>query len=270
MAVDKTKAVPPGLDVSKPNVARMYDHMLGGKDNYAVDRAQVEKAVSADPAVPMLIRENRAFVGRTVRFLAAEAGIDQFLDIGSGLPTQRNVHEIALPINPGARVVYVDYDPVVVTHGRALLAREDQVIAMRGDIREPGGILSAPEVTALLDLSRPLALVCTATLHFVPDENDPAAIMARLRAALAPGSYLALTHASDDERREAVGRVAKVYQQTSAPGTPRTREQVLEYFGDFELVEPGLVWVPSWRPDHEISPDEAKLAWFYAGVGRKP
>lgn len=258
-----------GFDPDVPNIARMYDYYLGGKDHYEVDRIRAKEAVAADPTLVRMIKENRSFLGRAVRYLA-EQGIDQFLDIGTGLPTRQNVHEIAQSVNPDARVVYVDYDEQVVAHGRALLASSGNTTMILADLRRPAAILEHPETSRLLDLGRPVALLLVATLHFIPDEDDPPQIMAELRDALAPGSHLALTHASADGIPDVVDKVVQVYKKTSAPGTPRTREQVTGLFGDFELLDPGLVWAPLWRPERPVSMDEAVRTWFYAGVGRKP
>lgn len=254
-------------DPTVPNVARMYDYGLGGKDNFTADREQWARGVEADPSLPMLVRENRSFVRRATAFMAG-AGVDQFLDLGSGLPTQRNVHEIAEEINPHARTVYVDYDPVVKAHGDAMLAKHDQAVIHHFDLRDVEGVLRA--AARSLDLSRPVGVLCTATLHFIPDEDGPSALVGRLREAVVSGSHLALTHASGDERPEQVARTVEIYKRTSAPGTPRSRQQVLAFFGDLDLVEPGLVWVPAWRPAEEVPPQRAADAWFYAGVGRKP
>ncbi|GAA4151046.1 SAM-dependent methyltransferase [Actinomadura keratinilytica] len=260
---------PKGFDPTVPNIARMYDYYLGGKDHYEADRVRAEEAKAADPTLLSTIKANRAFLGRAVRHLA-EQGIDQFLDIGTGLPTQQNVHQIAHSVNPDARVVYVDYDEQVVAHARALLAGSGNVRIVQADLRRPQEILDHPGTRALLDFSKPVALLLVATLHFIPDEDDPYGIMARLRDALAPGSHLALTHASADGIPDVVAKVVEVYKKTSAPGTPRTAEQVRALFGDFELLEPGLVWAPLWRPEQPVTPEEAVRIWFYAGVGRKP
>lgn len=260
---------PGEFDVHVPNIARMYDYYLGGKDHYEADRIRAEQAVAADPTLINLIKENRAFIGRAVRYMA-EQGIDQFLDIGTGLPTQQNVHQIAHTVNPGARVVYVDYDEQVVAHGRALLADSEQTKMIKADLRRPAEILEHIRLKGLLDLGKPVGLLTVATLHFIPDEDEPQEIMSRLREALAPGSHLALTHASADGVPDVVAKVVEVYKKTSAPGVPRTRQQVTGLFGDFTLVDPGLVWAPLWRPERPVSPEEAVQTWFYAGVGRKP
>lgn len=254
-------------DPNVPNVARMYDYGLGGADHFPADRRQWHQAVEAYPLLPMVVRENRSFVQRATRLLADE-GIDQFLDLGSGLPTQRNVHEIAEEVNPRTRTAYVDYDPVVKAHGDAMLKSHPQARMYQHDPRDIDGVVRL--VVQFLDLSRPVGVLCTATMHFIPDHDNPDAIMARLREALASGSYLALTHGSADERPEEVTRVAEIYKRTSAPGTPRTKKQILLYFGDFKLLEPGMVWVPAWRPDQPVDPARAADAPFYAAVGRKP
>ncbi|MEV5746261.1 SAM-dependent methyltransferase [Actinoallomurus sp. NPDC052308] len=260
---------PGEFDANVPNIARMYDYYLGGKDHYEADRVRAEEAVAADPTLVNLIKENRAFIGRAVRYMAAQ-GIDQFLDIGTGLPTQQNVHQIAHAVNPAARVVYVDYDEQVVAHGRALLADAERTTMIQADLRRPEEILDRIRTRRLLDFDKPIALLLVATLHFIPDEDDPHGIMAQLRDALAPGSHLALTHASADGVPDVVAKVVEVYKRTSAPGTARTQEQVMGLFGDFALVDPGLVWAPLWRPERPVSMKEAVQTWFYAGVGRKP
>ncbi|HEX2314392.1 MAG TPA: SAM-dependent methyltransferase [Thermomonospora sp.] len=267
MTGDRSRAG--GFDPSVPNIARMYDYYLGGKDHFEADRRQAERAMAADPTLLTVIRENRAFLGRAVRYLA-EQGIDQFLDIGTGLPTQQNVHQIAQAVNPDARVVYVDNDDQVVAHGRAILADSAVSAFVEADLCRPREILEHPETRRLLDFDRPVAVLVVATLHFVPDSADPQGVMKELRDALAPGSHLALTHASADGMPELVARVVEVYKRTNRPGTPRTREQVTALFGDFELLDPGLVWAARWRPERPVSEEEALRTWFYAGVGRKP
>jgi hypothetical protein len=260
---------PTQLEMETPSVARMYDYLLGGKDHLAVDRERADEAVVADPLFPMVVRENRAFLGRVVRFLAEECGIDQFLDIGTGLPTQDNVHQIAQRYNPHAQVVYVDNDPVVLSHGRALLANNDKTTVITADLREPETILKHPDVQRLIDFDRPVALLLLAILHFVPDRQNPHAILDELRAALPSGSLLAITHGCPDLRPDVVHRLEEIYSRTASPAKARTREDVQAFFGDFEMVEPGLEWVPWWRPDFQPGKD-AELVWFLGGVGRKP
>jgi hypothetical protein len=241
----------PKLDTTKPNVARMYDYWLGGKDNFEADRVAAEQVLTQLPGQRRSALENRRFLRRAVRFLAGEAGIDQFLDIGVGLPTQGAVHEVALEINPKARVAYVDYDPVVVAHGRALLATPDRSVVAQEDIRQPQRLLANPVIREHLDFGRPVAVIVLAILHFVTDKDDPVAITARLREALVPGSYLVLTHICTEllPDKAAAARAKDVYEQAGQPITARSTEQIRDFFGDFELVEPGLLPKHAWRPD---------------------
>ncbi len=185
---------PGGIDTTRPNVARIYDYLLGGKDNFAADREAAKRLIAVIPDVAGIARDNRSFLGRVVRYLAIEGGIRQFLDLGSGLPTQANVHELAQGVAPDARVVYVDNDPLVASHGRALLASGDQVRMVLGNLRDPASILRHPDILGLLDLARPVAVLCTSTLHFIADEAQPRKIIAEYRDQLAAGSYLAITH----------------------------------------------------------------------------
>ncbi len=245
---------PPGVDTSRPSIARVYDFMLGGKDNFAVDRQVGEMALKITPDAPASGRASRAFLRRVVRYLVAEVGIRQLLDIGSGLPTQGNVHEVAHEIDPQTRVVYVDNDPMVLAHGRALLADERTTTVLQADIRQPEAILTAPEVAEFIDFERPVGLLLLAILHHLGDDEDPAGTAARLRAALAPGSYVAITHFYDpgERHREASAQAhaaEDTFNRTLGTGRWRTHDEILECFGDLELVEPGLVPLPQWRPD---------------------
>ncbi len=247
----------------------MYDYFLGGKDHYQVDREAAEQALAAAPEIRALARENRAFLQRAVRFLAAEAGIRQFIDLGTGLPTKGNVHEVAQQAVPDARVVYVDYDPVATTHARALLATDDQTVAIQADLRDPEAILGDPHAQELIDFDQPVAVLFLSVLHFVTDEEDPAGIVARFREAMAPGSYVALSHGSarNPQRAEEAERG---WDRATSSIKARTSEQVRALFEGFDLVEPGLVNAAEWRPD---SPGKAKtheVGLFLAGVGRKP
>jgi hypothetical protein len=250
-----TKAEPghvsPNIDTSTANVARMYDYYLGGKDNFEADRVAAEKVLAQMPGQRRSALENRRFLRRAVGFLTAEAGIDQFLDIGVGLPTQGAVHEVAHEINPRSRVAYVDYDPVVVAHGNALLATPDQSVVVAGDIRRPRELLANPVIRGHLDFDRPVAVLVLAIFHFVPDEDDPAAITACLREALAPGSYLVLTHVCREllPDKAAAARAKDVYQKAGQPIQARSTEEIRGFFGDFELVEPGLVPKHAWRQE---------------------
>jgi SAM-dependent methyltransferase len=243
---------PAGLDTTVPNVARIYDYLLGGKDNFAADRAAAEQLLAVIPDVAAIAADNRAFLGRAVRYLTGQ-GVRQFLDLGSGLPTRSNVHEVAQQNAPGTRVVYVDYDPVVALHGKALLAFGSDVEVLQADLTEPSSVLGHPDLLRVLDLGQPVGLISASTLHFVPDEADPWGIVAEYRDRLCPGSYLAITHApsrvpgEDPEHDEE--NAAKVYRQTSAPMHMRTLPEIQRFFDGFELVDPGLVYVPLWRPD---------------------
>ncbi|TMR94456.1 SAM-dependent methyltransferase [Nonomuraea basaltis] len=255
------------IDPNTPNLARMYDYMLGGKDNLAVDRDAVDRLVAHIPATVPTARANRAFLRRAVRHLAA-AGVRQFLDLGSGLPTQGNVHEIVREVSPGAGVVYVDHDPVVAAHARTLLAEAGRVAFVQADLLRPAELLAGPEVTGLLDLAEPVGVLLVSMLHFIQDADDPQGVVKILRDALAPGSYLVLTHAVATRSREAEKGPKKVYRGSA---TGRTQEEIRAFFGDFELVEPGLVAVTDWRPDDHLLVGEAPLpGYLLAGAARKP
>lgn len=259
---------PSELDFTRPNVARMYDYYLGGKDNFAVDREAAEKAIAAAPVAAEMAVENRAFLGRAVRSLA-ESGIRQFIDIGTGLPTMGNVHEVAHQVAPEARVVYVDYDPVVVAHARALLMEHDRTTIIQADMREPEVILEHRDLRRLIDLGEPVAVLMVAVLHFVTEEEDPSRIVTRFRDAMAPGSHLVISHASDI-RPEAM-RLVEAYRnaRATAPVVLRKRAQIESLFDGFELVEPGLVRLPEWRPDTPGNVRNPERIWILAGVGRK-
>jgi S-adenosyl methyltransferase len=263
------------LNTSVPNPARIYDYFLGGKDNFPADREVADQLAAIAPVAQEVVEDNRAFLRRAVRQLAREAGIRQFIDLGSGLPTQGNVHEIAQEIAPDARVVYVDNDAMVVTHSRALLAG-DNTVAIQADLREPDRILEHPDVRELIDFDRPIALLLVAILHFIPDGEDPSGIVARYRDALPGGSYLAISHGTRDipertdmsveEMAEMGERVERLYQLTTASLVTRTRAQVERFFDGFELLDPGVVEIQRWRPDEG---DSRLPGGFYGGVGRK-
>lgn len=262
---------PTGIDTQTPSTARMYDYYLGGKHHYPADREAAEQVLATVPEVSTGARENRKFLQRAVRHMAG-AGIRQFLDLGTGLPTQENVHQVAQTVAPDARVVYVDNDPVALAHARALLANDAQTAVADADLRRPEQVLAHPEVTQLLDLTEPIGLLCVAVLHFVTDDDDPAGIVARYGAAAAPGSYLALSHGSaehqsaDTADRATQGTVT--YQGATSPIILRGRERVRELFAGFELLDPGIVPVNQWRPDPEAAADEPTLG--LAGLARKP
>ena len=256
-----------GINTSIPNPARIYNALLGGKDNFPADRAAAHDLLNVAPQARRGARETRAFLQRAVQFLAAEAGIRQFLDIGTGLPTQGNVHEVAKAVSPDARVAYIDHDPVVHVHANALLADNTTTIAVQADLREPEVILCHPEVRRLLDLARPVAVLLVAVLHFLSDEEDPSGIVARLRDAMVPGSYLVLSHATADFHPQAGAKITEVYQRASAPLVLRSHSQIARFFGAFDLVAPGLVQPAAWRPD--AGPGSPSAGGFYSGVGRK-
>jgi S-adenosyl methyltransferase len=258
-----------GIDTSTPNPARIYDALLGGKDHFPADRAAAHAILNIAPQARRGAKQNRAFLQRAVRFLAREAGIRQFLDIGTGLPTQGNVHEVAQAVAADARVVYVDHDLVVHVHANALLADNTSTVAVLADLREPEAILGHPEVRRLLDFTRPVAVLLVAVLHFLTDAEDPAGIVARLRDAMVPGSYLVLSHATGDFHPQVGAKVAEVYQQASAPLVLRSRSQIERFFDGFDLVAPGLVEPAAWRPDQQ-GQGRGSAGGFYSGVGRKP
>ncbi|AQZ66289.1 hypothetical protein BKM31_36845 [[Actinomadura] parvosata subsp. kistnae] len=256
-----------GFDPRTPSVARIYDYCLGGKDHFPADRAAAERILEVAPELRAAVRANRAFLGRAVRFLT-ECGIDQFLDIGTGLPARGHVHELA----PSARVVYVDRDPVVLVHARALLARQGATTVVRGDLREPDTIVKDPELLRALDLDRPVGVLLTAVLHHVTDADGPEEIVATLREALAPGSHLVLSHATGDAGAAFAERATEVYRGADAPLTLRGRDRIAGLFQGFELVDPGLVWLPEWRPEEADLIDFAdgpQTSLFLCGVGRK-
>jgi O-methyltransferase involved in polyketide biosynthesis len=265
--------VPGDIDATRPNVARIYDYLLGGKDNFTVDREAAKRLLEASPDMAGIVRDNRSFIGRVVRYLAGEAGIRQFIDLGGGLPTQTNVHEMAQQVVPDARVVYVDIDPVVWSHGQALLAHGDQVAMVRADLREPEMVMRHPDVLALLDLAQPVAVVCAAVLHFVADEDDPYRIIAGYRDHMAPGSYLAISHgttgSAEEDPDDVVGGVTSVYRQASAQLHVRSLAGIEGFFDGFDLIEPGVVWINEWRPDPGIPPAGQPRS-LRGGVGRKP
>lgn len=260
--------------VDRPSPARMYDYFLGGFHNFAVDREAAEVARQAYPHIALGMRANRSFLRRAVRYLV-EAGIDQFLDLGSGIPTVGNVHEIAQRVNPEARVAYVDSEPIAVAHSSTILKGNPRATAVLGDVREPEAVLTNPDVRALLDLDRPLAVLMVAVLHFVPDSDDPAGVVAAYRDAMPSGSYLAISHGSADglpaEASTGVGGVTAVYQNTTNPVTLRSQEEIAALFAGLDLVEPGVTHVLRWHPDRDDEEDPADARWVsgFVGIGRR-
>jgi len=260
--------VPASVDLDRPSVARMYDYYLGGSHNFAVDREAAKSVEALFPGMSGAARASRSFLRRSVRYLIGR-GIDQFLDLGSGIPTVGNVHAIAQNENPFAKVVYVDLEPVAVAHSTALLARNPLAVAMQGDLREPEAVLNSSEVARMLDLNRPVGVLMAASLHFVPDEDKPLDVVARYRAAMAPGSYLVICHGTLDgvskSGRETNERVEEIYRRTDSPLVLRSPAEVAEFFTGFDVVEPGVVPLSQWRSDS----DDA-FTTAYVGVGRKP
>jgi SAM-dependent methyltransferase len=252
------------FDPGTPNPARIYDYLLDGKDHFPADRAAAEQLLALVPEARAGARENRAFLGRAVRYLAAEAGVRQFLDIGTGIPSQGNVHEVAHQVAPDARVLYVDNDPVVHVHANALLA-EPTTAAILGDLRQPYQITRHPRTRKLLDFTKPVAVLLVAVLHFVTDDEDPPGIVAYLRDVLAPGSFLVISHATGDFRPQVAEEVSAVYDKASAPLVLRSRAQVAVLFGGYDLLPPGLVQPAAWRPDHGSGEG---VGGFWAGVGQ--
>ncbi|NKZ02680.1 SAM-dependent methyltransferase [Actinomadura latina] len=272
-----SEIVPADIDVTIPNVARIYDYFLGGKDNYAADRAAAEQIIGAAPATRATALASRHFLARVVRFLAVEAGIDQFLDIGCGLPTQQNVHEVAQEARSDASVVYVDNDSVVLAHARALLATRTRTEVIGGDVCDPESILADPDLTAILDLDRPVGVLLFSVLHCVSDDDLVRDAVRRLRDALAPGSHVAISHITRppaaSSYRAAAEEAARTYRDrgVNTGMTFRDREQIAGFFDGMELLEPGLVGLPDWRPDPELGPvsGQGLPAVYLCGVGRK-
>jgi hypothetical protein len=265
---------PVDLQTDQPHPARVYDYLLGGKDNFAADRAAAEAGLRANPNSRIPPRENRAFLGRAVRYLAGEAGISQFLDIGTGIPTSPNVHEVAQAVEPQARIVYVDNDPIVLTQARALLTTGPQgrTAYIDADLRDIDAILGSPDLRRTLDLSQPVGLLLLAVMHFIPDEDDPWALAARLLAALPSGSYLALSHLTGDFDPAAWAGVVAVYRRSGVTMQVRPKPDVERFFGGLDLIDPGVVSLPQWRPDPSDvgrPPSDAAVS-VYGGVARKP
>jgi SAM-dependent methyltransferase len=258
---------PQEVDIDRPSAARVYDYYLGGSHNFAVDREMARQAIADWPDVPLIMQANRAFMRRAVRHCVA-SGIDQFLDVGSGIPTAGNVHEVAHAEDPAARVVYVDVDPVAVAHARALLADDPRTGVVHADFLDVDGVLDAPETRTVLDLDRPVALLAVALLHFVGDERRPAEALARYRDALAPGSHLVLSHASADGVPQRADDHVALYRRTATPMSMRPRDEVVRFFDGFSLLEPGVTRIPLWRPDGDVAPETARFPG-YAGVGRR-
>src|SRR5215469_685602 len=252
-----------------PNVARIYDYLIGGVTNSAADRAAAERLLAYLPQQRVSAIENRRFLYRAVRYLAAEAGVTQFLDIGMGLPTKRAVHEVARCANPASRVAYADFDPVVVSHGKAMLVERDCSVVVQADLRDPAGLLANPEIRGHLDFRRPVGLLLVNIVHWLSDADSPWRVLSVLREAVAPGSYLVLTHVSMDlvADKAAAERARRVFDQANAQLRPRSRGEVIRLLNGWTLIEPGLVPKHQWRPDPGTPPATFDVSW--AGVGQK-
>jgi hypothetical protein len=265
---------PDEVDIERPSAARMYDYYLGGSCNFAADRALAEETLRAWPDMPLIARANRDFLQRAVGFLSAR-GVDQFLDLGAGIPTAGNTHDIALALNTDARVAYVDVDPVAVAHSTVILQDEPHATVVHADLCDPAAILERTEVPAFLDLSRPVGVIMLAVLHFVAPEQDAAGIVAAYRDATAPGSCLVMSHATGDYLPQRARSVEDVYQRASHRLTFRSRSEVLELMEGYELEEPGLTDIINWRPELSAGdPDPiggGDVARYsgYVAVGRK-
>ncbi len=265
--------LPPEINTGVPHTARVYDYWLGGKDNFAADRALGDAMIKAMPATRFVARANRAFLGRAIRYLAEEAGIRQFLDIGTGIPAAGNTHEVAQAVAPDSRVVYVDNDPIVMAHARALMASHPAgaTAFLQADLRDPEKILAHPDLRATLDLGKPVALMLIAILHFLSDEENAQGIVSTLLDALPSGSYLAVTNLTTDFLAPEQAAVAvSAAQGSGITYVPRTEEQVAAFFAGLDMVTPGVVPVLAWRPDPDDVPEDPRAAYVYAAVGRKP
>jgi hypothetical protein len=264
----QTNWVPTSVNIDKPSAARMYDYLLGGSHNFAVDREFTQKILAFQPEAKRFAIMNRAFMRRAVLYML-EQGIRQFLDLGSGIPTVGNVHEIAQSVDPQSRVVYVDNEHVAVAHGQLLLEKNENAVIVQADITKPGLVLADGDTGRVLDFSQPIGLLAITIGHYILDEEDPQSVFTSYRDALPSGSYMAMSHLTNDfavVKAEALTEAMKASQNNLAM---RSRDEILRLFGDFELVAPGLVTTSQWRPDLPDEDDEPERDGLYAGVGRK-
>jgi len=253
-----------------PSSARIYDYLLGGKDNYPADRHAAQIIATDLPNAPQAARWNRAFLRRVVTYLVREAGVRQIIDIGAGLPGADNTHEVAFQACPETRVVYVDHDPVVLAHGRDMLHAVPGTAIIEADLHSPEAILADPELADLIDFSEPVAILLLSVMHFVGDQADPAGIVARLHGPFPPGSHVAISHATPDAA-PAITAAARVFDRATEPAHPRTRTEIAKLATGLELVPPGLVWTPEWRPDPTAPiPSNPQDAYYCALLARKP
>jgi hypothetical protein len=265
---DEVPRPPRGFDPERPSPARIYDAFLGGTHNFASDRAVAEQAIAVLPKLPEMMRANRAFLQRAVR-LAAASGVDQFIDLGSGIPTVGNVHEVARETNPDAKVVYVDVDPVAVLHSRAILGADPATLVLQADLREPKQIIGDPDIRALIDFGRPVCLLMVAVLHFVADSAALEQAMATYRESFAPGSFVVISHGTDEGRPAETVQLGRLYARTGTPLIPRRGADLRRLIGDWEPVDPGIVYTPQWRPDDGRTVDGAADFSTLALVARK-
>jgi hypothetical protein len=253
-----------------PSAARIYDYLLGGKDNYPADRAVGESMIAQLPNVRLAVKWNRAFLRRVVRYLIGEAGIRQIIDIGAGLPSAGNTHEIALDASPAAKVVYVDHDPVVLAHARSMLHGVPNTAIIRHDLLAPDEILADPALRGLIDFDQPVAFLFLSILHFVSDEADPAALIGRLLDPFPAGSHVAISHATPDSVPE-VNDVERVFDEATEQAHVRSRAAIGKLVTGMEMIDPGLAWPPEWRPDPgDEVPDNAAESYYCVVVARKP
>ncbi|HEX3593196.1 MAG TPA: SAM-dependent methyltransferase [Pseudonocardiaceae bacterium] len=265
MPADHLSWVPADVDLSRANAARVYDYVLGGANNFEVDREFAKELLTRLPDAQSLAQENRGFLRRTVTHLA-EQGVGQFIDLGSGIPTVGNTHEVVQCVNPGAKVVYVDNEPVAVAHSELILQDNENAAILRGDVRDVGAVLSHEVTKRLIDFDEPVAVLAFAVLHFVSDEQDPYRLVARYRDVTVPGSYLVVSHVTRDGRPE-TDYLVEQYRRSANPVTERTRAEVERFFAGYDLVEPGVVFTREWRPEIEL--EYAANSLIYGGVGRR-
>jgi hypothetical protein len=263
MPAEYVSWVPADVDLSKPNAARIYDYVLGGANNFEVDREFAKRLMTTLPDAQSLAQENRAFLRRTVTFLV-EQGIRQFIDLGSGIPTVGNTHEVVQRLDPGAKVVYVDNEPVAVAHSELILENNENAGILRADVRDIHTVLRDPVMRRLIDFDEPVGILAFAILHFVSDDEDPHRLLARYRDMTVPGSYLTVSHVTSDGRPE-VDDVVAQYQGSANPMTERNRADVARFFAGYDLVEPGVVFTREWRPEIEL--DYSNSSPVYGGVG---
>ncbi|NUR29319.1 MAG: hypothetical protein HOV83_26330 [Catenulispora sp.] len=260
--------LPANIDTDVFSVARLYDFLLGGKNNFAPDRDFGRRLLAIEPNGRMILQQNRLWLARAMRVML-DAGVRQFLDLGSGIPTQNYVHELAHAVDPAAKVVYIDNDPPAVSHSNYILRGSANAGAVQADMVDAERVLGDPVVKSLIDFDRPVGLTALAAWHFVDDGDDPKGVLAAYRRMLAPGSYLALTHATiDGATGDTVRDVQSAYQSVMKNPTPRTREEIAEFFDGFEILEPGIVNLPAWRPDRPEDAEGAEDVWFYGVLGK--